>query len=167
MKVGGAGDKANWSASQLLFLMLPSHIFTLRDLEKLHWQSSWAWPQGSQPCISFFIFSFKIALVAVITSLGRPAWSRGAPCTCRVSTAFPTPPTVRHSLLFHFEFLGVLQHSSFLSECVPHLECTFWLCKNKQSDSSTRYQHTCGISAHNLLLLNGVHTCTEMIQSLE
>lgn len=119
----------------------------------LHWQSSWAWSRGSQPCVSFFIFSFKIALVVITTSVGRLACSCGVAHVCIVSTNFPTPPSVRHSSFFHFTFLGVLEYSNLLSECVPHLECTFPLCKRKQSDSSTLYKHTCGVSAHNSVML--------------
>lgn len=134
----------------------------------LHWQSSWAWSQGSQPCVSFFISSFKIALVVITTSVGRLACSCGVAHICTVSTNFPTPPSVRHSSFFHFTFLGVLQYSNFLSECVPHLESSFLLCKRKQSDSSTLYKHTCGITAHNsMMLLNCMRTCTGMIPSLE
>jgi len=75
--------------------------------------------------------------------------------------ALSTPPV---------HIFGVLQHSrlDILSECVPHLERTFLLRKNKRSDSSALCDCMRGISVHSsLMLLSCACTCARMIQSLE
>lgn len=65
-----------------------------------------------------------------------------------------------------FHFWEYFSTPSFGVSMSPALNVHFYF--YKQSDNSTLYAHTCGISVHSsLMLLHCMCTCTGMIQSLE
>lgn len=71
----------------------------------------------------------------------------------------PVQGTLRASISNFWEYF------SFQSECIPHLKCTFLLCKNEQSDSSTSYECVGLVHTNHFLIVCCM--CTGMIQSLE